>query len=55
MKELSFIGRFFGETTKHWSEREIAYAFSQFDSQLQIRKKIDRFYSCEHGLCIFFL
>jgi hypothetical protein len=48
--DLSYIGRFFGEATKHWSEREIAWAFSQFDTHLQLKKKIDRFYSCEHGL-----
>lgn len=47
--DLSFIGRFFGEASRHWSERELAQAFSQFDSYLQLRKKIDRFYSCEHG------
>lgn len=45
----SHIGRFLGETTKHWSEREITWTFSQLDSHLQLRKKIDRFYSCEHG------
>jgi len=47
--DLSYIGRFFGEATKHWSEREVAWAFSQFDSHLQLKKKIDRFYTCEHG------
>ncbi|CAF4974870.1 unnamed protein product, partial [Rotaria sp. Silwood1] len=45
---LSHIGRFFGEATRHWSEREIAWAFSQLDSHIQLKKKIDRFYSCEH-------
>jgi hypothetical protein len=52
IEDLSHIGRFFGEATKNWSEREIAWAFSQFDSHLQIKKKIDRFYSCEHGIFI---
>ncbi len=49
IEDLSYIGRFIGEATKHWSEREIAWAFSQFDTHLQLKKKIDRFYSCEHG------
>ncbi|CAF1345149.1 unnamed protein product [Rotaria magnacalcarata] len=48
MEDLSRIGRFFGEATRHWSEREIAWAFSQLDSHLQLQKKVDRFYSCEH-------
>jgi hypothetical protein len=52
IEDLSQIGRFFGEATRHWSEREIAWAFSQFDSHVQLRKKIDRFYSCEHGIFI---
>ncbi|CAF1407035.1 unnamed protein product [Adineta steineri] len=47
-EDLCHIGRFFGEATKHWSEREISWAFSQLDSYLQLKKKIDRFYSCEH-------
>jgi hypothetical protein len=47
--DYSYIGRFFGEATKHWTEREIAWTFSQLDSNLQLRKKIDRFYTCEHG------
>ena len=51
--DYSYIGRFIGEATKHWTEREIAWAFSQFDSNLQLRKKIDRFYTCEHGKSIF--
>lgn len=51
-EDLSYIGRFFGEATRHWSEREIAWAFSQLDSHLQLQKKIDRFYSCEHGKLI---
>jgi hypothetical protein len=46
--DYSYIGRFFGEATKHWTEREIAWTFSQLDSNLQLRKKIDRFYTCEH-------
>jgi hypothetical protein len=50
MEDLSHMGRFLGETTKHWSEREIAWAFSQLDPQIQLKKKIDRFYSCEHGI-----
>ncbi|CAF1195139.1 unnamed protein product [Rotaria sordida] len=48
IEDLSHIGRFFGEATRHWSEREIAWAFSQLDSHIQLKKKIDRFYSCEH-------
>jgi hypothetical protein len=51
-EDLFYIGRFIGEATKNWSEREIAWAFSQFDSHLQLKKKIDRFYSCEHGILI---
>ncbi|CAF1232724.1 unnamed protein product, partial [Adineta ricciae] len=48
LDDLSHMGRFLGEVTKHWSEREIAWTFSQFDSYLHLKKKIDRFYSCEH-------
>ncbi|UJR22070.1 hypothetical protein I4U23_025136 [Adineta vaga] len=48
LDDLYHLGRFFGEFTRQWSEREIAWTFSQFDTHLQLKKKIDRFYSCEH-------
>ena len=47
--DLTYVGHFFGEATKHWSEREIAWSFSQLETHLQLKKKIDRFYSSEHG------
>ena len=51
-EDLSHISGFSGDSTKHWSEREIEGPYSQLDSHLQLTKRTDRFCSREGGILI---
>ena len=51
-EDLSHISGFSGDSTKHWSEREIERPYSQLDSHLQLTKRTDRFCSREGGILI---